>query len=103
MSGQKKVICYDESVDYFNGSLTDFIKQVLNDVPEEHKSDARIEFSTYDDSSTVNCEVFYFRDKTQEELDEEKKEQERAAAVLRDRELRQLKQLQEKYGNIKNG
>ena len=59
----------DNAIEFLN-----WLKDKINSVPENHKNLIQIEWGSaynYGDSETPTIEMYYFRDKTTEELEQE--------------------------------
>lgn len=87
-------------------SIIDFMKrfqEAIEQVPEEYKDTTRVIVSSGYESSSVYAELYYNRPKTWQELDEEKQQREQWRLRKIASDLEQLKELTEKYKNMKNG
>lgn len=103
----KRVVIYDqEGYDCVPRGLVEFSKwasQLLASVPEQCMNSAKIEIEAYDSygSSTITVLVYYDRQLTPDEQEEEKAKQARSQEALKARELQTLAFLQSKYGHGK--
>jgi hypothetical protein len=81
--------------------LEDFVEWangLLESVPQEYRSETRVDVESEYDSSSVLLQVWYKRMETDEEEAQRERQDEDYAAATRERELRQLAALMDKYG-----
>lgn len=87
-----KITCIDP--DYLTGNIVDVVDYLQGLVNDSDKNDTSIDW----DYDCKEFEVFYHRKETLQEADERIQREKRAKERQKDRELEQLRTLQEKYG-----
>jgi hypothetical protein len=97
-----KVTVYNEWTFDSNWRLADFhefMGELTNRIPEEHRGSAIISFDSEYDSGSIHVEVYYSRKQTAEELKAEREEAKRYKAQQEAHERETLAELKAKYEN----
>ena len=78
------------------------LQYALDSVPDEFKGDVNVELEAYEDygSYGIKGDAYYYRDKTQLELQLEEEDSVKAIALADKQRLQQYKELQAEFGDI---
>jgi hypothetical protein len=78
------------------------LQYALDSVPDEFKGDVKVELGAYEDYGDyyVKGDVYYWRNKTQLELQLEEEDSAKAIALEEKQRLQQYKKLQAEFGDM---
>ena len=82
----------DNAIKYY-----EWLKDIINTIPEEHRSKVEINVESDYDTSTVSTRIFYFREETDEEVKLREERETKYSQQFEARERLQLALLKLKY------